>query len=401
MTANDAANPSVFVQKLSPSPFAYLRFAFAGDLGDDGLQFSLRGARDPERLSWRPARVPRRHWRLDDLRNPGGELRLEARDTSTSGWFAYSAPVELAAGSRWTSYLLRRSDLLLIPVSILLAAAELVAWRHRRSRSQWMGSPRPAATTPLRLLSVVIPARNEEGCIGQTVESLSKELRHAGVPHEIVVVDDGSTDRTTTCLEGLRGRIASLRIESNPGPHGFGRAVRFGLERMAGDAVIIMMADESDSPQDAVRYWEVLQEGYDCVFGSRFVRGGEVFDYPALKFMANRLANLFIRLLFRIALDDTTNAFKAYRRKVIAGCAPLISPHFNLTVELPLKAIVRGFCWKVIPVRWTNRRAGVAKFKLWEMGSRYLFICLSIWLEKHLSRGDYQTERQREKARSS
>jgi dolichol-phosphate mannosyltransferase len=107
----------------------------------------------------------------------------------------------------------------------------------------------------------------------------------------------------------------------------------------------------------------------------------------------NRLANLFIRIIFRIPLNDTTNAFKAYRREVIQGCEPLISPHFNLTVEIPLKAIVRGYSWTVVPITWRNRRFGMPKLKIKEMGSRYLFICAYVWLEKYFSRGDYKKVR--------
>jgi dolichol-phosphate mannosyltransferase len=172
--------------------------------------------------------------------------------------------------------------------------------------------------------------------------------------------------------------------------HGFGRAIHCGLDHSAGDAVIIMMADESDDCREAVRYWQLLQEGYDCVFGSRFIKGGGVIGYPRLKLLVNRLANFFIKVMFGLKLNDTTNAFKAYRRRVIDGCRPLIAPHFNLTVELPLKAIVRGYSWTVMPITWRNRRAGVAKLKIKEMGSRYLFICLYVWLEKYFSRGDYR-----------
>jgi dolichol-phosphate mannosyltransferase len=251
--------------------------------------------------------------------------------------------------------------------------------------------PGPGAP-PLNLLSVVIPARDEEGCIASTIEHLHLELRLHDVPHEIVVVDDGSTDNTWRILEGLRERIPTLSPTQNLGRHGFGRAVGCGLDRMHGDAVVIMMADESDDCRDVVRYWQVLNEGWDCVFGSRFIRGGGVIDYPWLKLILNRLANLFLRVTFRVRLNDTTNAFKAYRRSVIDGCQPLIAPHFNLTVELPLKAIVRGYSWTVIPITWRNRRSGQAKFKIKEMGSRYLFICLYVWLEKYFSRGDYLKE---------
>jgi len=243
---------------------------------------------------------------------------------------------------------------------------------------------------PLRLLSIVIPARDEEGCITATVEHLDVEMRVRGVPHEIVVVDDGSSDRTWEILGELKARIPALMPVQNLGAHGFGRAITKGFEHATGDALVVMMADESDDSRDAVRYWEVLNEGWDAVFGSRFIKGGSVIDYPRHKLLMNRLANLFLRVLFHVPLNDFTNAFKAYRRTVIDGCRPFLSPHFNLTIELPLKTIVRGYTWTVTPITWRNRRFGESKLKIKEMGSRYLFIALYCWLEKYFSRGDYR-----------
>jgi dolichol-phosphate mannosyltransferase len=247
----------------------------------------------------------------------------------------------------------------------------------------------PADQEALYLLSVVIPARDEEGRIGATVEHLYVELRLHGIEHEIVVVDDGSTDSTWKILEGVKCRIPTLRPMQNSGAHGFGRAIIFGLDQARGDAVVIMMADESDDCRDVVRYWEILNQGWDAVFGSRFIRGGGVIDYPPHKLFINRLANLFLRIMFRVPLNDFTNAFKAYRAKVIDGCRPFLSPHFNLTIEIPLKTIVRGYSWTVMPITWRNRRSGISKLKIREMGSRYLFIALYCWLEKYFARGDY------------
>jgi len=280
----------------------------------------------------------------------------------------------------------------------------------------------PLPHPPLRLLSVIIPARDEEGCIASTVEHLHLELELRGVPHEIIVVDDGSTDRTWQILQEEAHRLNSstsspvsdlrspnsdtlatshsapvtrhciLHCVQNAGPHGFGRAITLGLDTMNGDAAVIFMADESDDCRDVVRYWAKLNEGYDCVFGSRFMKGGGTIDYPQVKLFMNRLANTFVRFLFRHGLNDTTNAFKAYRKEVIDGIRPILSPHFNITVELPLKAIVRGYDFTVIPITWRNRLHGVAKLKIREMGSRYLFIVLYVWLEKYFSRGDYKKQ---------
>lgn len=242
----------------------------------------------------------------------------------------------------------------------------------------------------LQLFSVVIPARDEEQSLPETLHDIHHAFTTAGVPHEIVVVDDGSKDRTWAVLQELKQAIPTLAPVQNTGAHGFGRAVIYGLDHSRGDAVVIMMADASDSPADAVTYWRLLNEGYDCAFGSRFVAGGRVIDYPRVKLFVNRVANLLVRLGFAIPLNDTTNAFKAYRRTVIDGCRPLLAPHFNLTVELPLKAIVRGYTFAVTPISWQNRKYGVAKLKIKEMGSRYFFICAYVWLEKYFSRGDYR-----------
>jgi dolichol-phosphate mannosyltransferase len=248
----------------------------------------------------------------------------------------------------------------------------------------------PANPAPLRTLSVVIPARDEQASVRSTVEGLHRELALHQVAHEIVVVDDGSTDATWEVLQGLLPSIPSLRPVRNGGPYGFGRAVICGIDAARGDAVVIMMADASDDSRDVVRYWEQLNEGYEAVFGSRFMPGGSVVDYPRLKLILNRGFNLFIRVLFGFEYNDTTNAFKAYRATTLQGLRPFLAPHFNLTVELPLKTIVRGYSWTVMPISWRNRRAGVAKLKIKEMGARYMFIVLYMWLEKYFSRGDFR-----------
>jgi len=239
-------------------------------------------------------------------------------------------------------------------------------------------------------LSVVIPARNEEGSIAATVGELAATLRRAGIAYEIVIVDDASTDGTADAVGRLAEADEDVRYLRSPYRNGFGFAVRAGLEAFTGDAVAIVMADGSDDPEDVVAYHRLLSAGYDCAFGSRFMSGARVTDYPRFKLIVNRVVNVGIRLLFGHGYNDTTNAFKAYRREVIANVQPLLSQHFNLTVEIPLKAVVRGHSYAVVPIRWRGRAHGTSKLRLEEMGSRYLFIVLLVFLEHHLSRGDYR-----------
>lgn len=255
-----------------------------------------------------------------------------------------------------------------------------------RTLSEWEAAGVPG------MLSVVIPAHNEEGHIAQTVQHLARALRAADIPYEILVVNDSSSDGTEGILAALSTADLGLQYVNNPPPNGFGLAVRRGLAVFRGEAVAIVMADGSDDPADLVTFYRKFEEGYDCVFGSRFVRGGQVVNYPKLKLILNRLANLIICALFLLHYNDVTNAFKLYRRSAIAGIQPLLSHHFNLTVELPLKCIIRGYRYAVLPNSWKNRERGISKLRIKEMGSRYLFIILYCWLERVLSRGDYRDQ---------
>jgi dolichol-phosphate mannosyltransferase len=243
-------------------------------------------------------------------------------------------------------------------------------------------------------LSVVIPAYNEEETVAETVEGLVSTLSAEQIDHEVIVVDDSSRDGTAAVVAAIVAEHPQVRCLPSPYENGFGFAVRAGLEAFSGDAVAIVMADGSDSPEDLVSYQRLLEEGYECAFGSRFVHGATVTDYPRSKLIMNRIVNFCIRVLFRHGYNDTTNAFKAYRREVIENVKPFLSHHFNLTVELPLKAVVRGYSYGIVPISWTNRQAGVSKLSLNEMGSRYLFIVLYVFLEHHLSRGDYRRDGQ-------
>jgi dolichol-phosphate mannosyltransferase len=248
-----------------------------------------------------------------------------------------------------------------------------------------------SAGTKNIFFSIIIPAHNEEDLIENTCRSIAQEFEKERIDdYEILIVNDNSTDQTEQKIVSLQNKLPNLWYVNNTPPHGYGFAVRRGLDAFKGEVACVVMADLSDSPGDIVRYYRETANGSECVFGSRFLRESKVHDYPVFKLILNRLANWFIKVLFNTDYNDTTNAFKCYRREVIEGIQPILSHHFNLTVELPLKAIVRGYQYKIIPISWTNRVAGVSKLKIKEMGSRYLFIILYVFLEKMLSRGDYK-----------
>ena len=255
-----------------------------------------------------------------------------------------------------------------------------------RSLAEWEAAGIPD------VLSVVIPAHNEEGHIAETVRDLTTALQAAEIRHEILVVNDNSSDGTERILATLSAADPNIRYVNNMPPNGFGFAVRRGLAEFRGEAVAVVMADGSDDPADLVCFYRALRDGYDCVFGSRFMRGSRVVDYPKPKLILNRLGNLLIRSLFLMRYNDMTNAFKLYRRNAIAGIQPLLSHHFNLTVEMPLKCLIRGYRYTVLPNSWKNRKQGVSKLHIKEMGSRYLFIICYCWLEWLLSRGDYRDQ---------
>ena len=234
-------------------------------------------------------------------------------------------------------------------------------------------------------LSVVMPAHNEEDSAAKVVGSLVETLTAEGIDHEVLVINDNSTDGTEAILQELQGSYPTLHYTNNEPPNGFGLAIRKGLDYFTGDVVAIVMGDGSDSPKDVVQCFRKLSEGYDCVFGSRFIKGGRITNYPPHKLLLNRLGNYLIKMMFDLSYNDVTNGFKLYRREVIAACEPLISKHFNINIELPLKAIVQGYSYAIIPISYTDRTAGISKFKIKEISVPYLLTLVYIYLERYFS----------------
>ncbi|MFC1705952.1 glycosyltransferase family 2 protein [Planctomycetota bacterium] len=243
------------------------------------------------------------------------------------------------------------------------------------------------------LLSVIIPAHNEERNLEPTVSAVTPALEEAGIPFEIIVVNDNSTDQTQRVAETLATSRQDVRVVNRYRLGGFGRAVRAGLAESRGDVAVIIMADHSDDPNDVVRYYRKIEEGYDCVFGSRFRPGSTVTNYPFVKLFFNRVVNKMIQMMFWTRFNDLTNAFKAYRRRVITECGPYSASHFNLTIEMSLSALIRGYHIAEVPVNWYGRTWGCSKLRLTEMGRRYLSVLLKIFSEKMLISDDIMAER--------
>jgi dolichol-phosphate mannosyltransferase len=243
-------------------------------------------------------------------------------------------------------------------------------------------------------LSIVIPAHNEEQNIDKCVAELQRVVRDENqVPYEIIVVNDNSTDGTARVIAELMAADANVRTVDRTPPGGFGRAVRAGLEVVEGDVVVIYMADLSDDPQDVMVYYRKIMEGYDCVYGSRFIKGSRVEHYPRVKLFFNRIVNKCVQYMFWTRFNDLTNAFKAYRTAVVRDCGPYRASHFNITLEMSLSALIRRYEIAQVPIRWYGRTWGDSKLKLREMGRKYLCTVLMFYFQRQLISDDLVAER--------
>ncbi|MGB7346472.1 MAG: glycosyltransferase family 2 protein [Pirellulaceae bacterium] len=244
-------------------------------------------------------------------------------------------------------------------------------------------------------ISLVLPAYNEEANIGPCVDDLLKHLvgQH-GVKTEVIVVNDNSSDQTEAeVLKIAQAWPGCVRLIRRNPPGGFGRAIRTGLSFVTGDVVIVYMADRSDHPEDAYAYYQKINEGYDCVFGSRFVEGAKVSRYPKGKLVVNRIVNTVVQWMFWTKMNDLTNAFKAYRREVVQTCGPYKACHFNITLEMSLSALIGGYKIIQIPIGWEGRTWGSTNLQMTEMGRRYLCTLLMLFFQRILMNDDVKSER--------
>ena len=231
-------------------------------------------------------------------------------------------------------------------------------------------------------LSIIIPIRNEESLIKKVIEQLQTKLK--SLNYEIIFINDFSSDNTAQTTKELIKNLPKINIYEND-RKGLGGAIIQGINKSTGEAVCIMMSDLSDSIDDLETYYNIIKnENVDAVFGSRFIDGSKVVDYPKKKLILNRIFNIITKLLFINDYNDFTNAFKIYRKEALLKTFPLVSESFNIFLELPLKIISRKMKYKIIPISWTNRKEGNSKFDIKELRAKYLFTLIYCLLEKLL-----------------
>ena len=243
-------------------------------------------------------------------------------------------------------------------------------------------------------LGVIIPTFQEEENIGTTVSGISTFLKKNNIDYEIIVVDDNSSDSTSKIISNLIKQNSNIRFYLNNKKRGFGNSVVMGIEESKSEFLTIMMADSSDSLDDLLEYYNIMMNNkeLDCVFGDRWIKGS-VKNYPLFKKVLNRLGNNLIAFLFNVKYYDFTNSFKIYKKSSILKIYPILSNHFSITVELPLKMITRGFKYKIVNNSWENREHGVSKMRIINSIKTYSVIIVYCFIDKYFWNKRYDTKR--------
>jgi dolichol-phosphate mannosyltransferase len=249
----------------------------------------------------------------------------------------------------------------------------------------------PRRDAPLyskKLLSVIIPAKNEAGTMGQVLTQYAEEFRKEKIPFELVVINDLGDDNTAEILQESLETIPELRAFNRTGGTGYGSAVALGIDLAKGDYLVISSADACNIARDVVIYYRTLDEGYDAVFGSRFIKGSSVTGYPKFKLVVNRLANTWLQCLFGFRFNDYTDGFKGFRKEILEQSRPFFSTKFNITIELSLKAMLLTNKIKQVPTRWFGRHWGSSKLSILKV-LRFYFGTLLFIMGLRVVAGDF------------
>ena len=232
------------------------------------------------------------------------------------------------------------------------------------------------------MLSIIVPVRDESNNIQDVFDYFNNNLKM--VEHEVLIINDFSNDDTLEKSKNLIIKYKNFKVFNNL-KKGLGGAINLGIKKAIGEYAAIMMADQSDDINDLIKYNNLIQSAeYDAILGSRFTKDSKVNDYPIQKLILNRIFNFFVSIIFFNSYNDYTNAFKIYKKSVLLEIMPLISESFNIFLEIPLKIISRNYRYKIVSINWMGRKKGESKFKIKELGSKYLFTLIYCFIEKNL-----------------
>ena len=231
-------------------------------------------------------------------------------------------------------------------------------------------------------LSILIPIYNEEDIILNCIHNIQNNFDKSVGDYEIIIIDDSKHNRSQEKLN-----IEKIKYYKNPKSKGFGNSIIYGLTKSSGNYVLVFMVDGSDSVEDLNKFYSIaVNKNLDFVFGDRW-SNSKVEDYPILKFFINRFVNKLISVLFGIKYSDFTNSFKLYSKKHIENLNPLISQHFNITIELSLKSFLYSNNYIILDNKWKGDKNRISKLNLSKLFKSYfatLIYCYSIKKIKRL-----------------
>jgi dolichol-phosphate mannosyltransferase len=239
-------------------------------------------------------------------------------------------------------------------------------------------------------VSVVVPCHNEE----TNVELLVVRLRElfGDYLHEVVLVDDNSSDGTRAVMLRLARRDARVRpVLRNP-PNGVGLAIADGLRAATGEYVLMMDSDFQHLLPEMHDLFDAVAAGYDVAVGSRFSRKSVLLNYPFQKIVANRGFHLLAQLLLLRRFRDLTNNLKLMRREVVDRLQ-LLEPGFAVNAETGLQPLLMGYAIDEVPISWINRTPdmGSSSFRLVRVGGGYWRVLWRLWWRQIFGRGPYRS----------
>ena len=222
------------------------------------------------------------------------------------------------------------------------------------------------------MLSIIVPAFNEEENIAGVIEKIENSV---DIEHELIVVNDHSSDRTPLIAKDLSAKFSNLRPVDNLNDKGFANAIRFGFSQARGELIIPVMGDLCDDLATLKEMVNKINQGYDVVCGSRYIKGGGRIGGSKIKGFLSSLAGWSLYYLLGIPTHDIANAFKMYKKKVIDRIN-IEATSFEVSMELPLRAYYAGFRITEVPSIWKEREKGKSNFKMLKLIPSYLRLYL-------------------------